>query len=244
MAVIDKGSNTMTTYQAIMSALTSNSDSLTLMLNSTTLVATITNVVPVMQPVRIQTNALLATTAVVKVYADWKDPKKRVHTSDILTLVSASGTVLVSVLLLADIGVEVAAGIAAFTLASDIQSVVTQFASDLAVQLSLPFPNNFVPPVSTAGSNLYWSSLKSGAIGGLATYDEIMSDSRLFACFKDNPSGGWYPSYSPIPGSITPVDATDYVDSFCGWAHTQDSTHGDMAMGFPVEYCDRTQSSP
>ena len=34
------------------------------------------------------------------------------------------------------------------------------------------------------------------------------------------------------------------VDSFCGWAHTQDSIHGDMAMGFPVEYCERAQSSP
>jgi hypothetical protein len=73
---IENGSNSMTTFQALMSAANSPNDSLSLMQNGTNVVATITNVTSMLQPIRIQTNLMNATSALIRVVADWKDPKK------------------------------------------------------------------------------------------------------------------------------------------------------------------------
>ncbi len=51
--LVENGSNSMTTFQALMSAINSPNDSLSLMQNGTNVVATITNVTPMLQPVRI-----------------------------------------------------------------------------------------------------------------------------------------------------------------------------------------------
>ena len=88
---IENGSNSMTTYQALMAAANSQNDSLSVIQNGTNLVATISNVAPMMQPVRIMTNGLAATSALIRIATDWKDPNKKVQAGDVLTDASNHG---------------------------------------------------------------------------------------------------------------------------------------------------------
>jgi hypothetical protein len=96
--IVENGSNVMNTYQAILSALQTPSDSLSLILNGSTLIAAVSNVVKILQPIRIETNLLVATSALIKITMDWKDPNKKVQVGDVLTLASASTTVALNVL--------------------------------------------------------------------------------------------------------------------------------------------------
>jgi hypothetical protein len=79
---IEKGSDSLGTFQAILSAIASPSDSLSIILNGATLVATVTNVSAILQPIRIETNFLLATSVLAKITMDWKDPNRKVQTTD------------------------------------------------------------------------------------------------------------------------------------------------------------------
>jgi hypothetical protein len=119
---IENGSNSMTTYQALMAAANSQNDSLSVIQNGTTLVATISNVAPMMLPVRIMTNGLAATSALIRIATDWKDPNKKVQAGDVLTVISAVGTIAVTLLVWAEIGPGAAAVVGGLILAADLQS--------------------------------------------------------------------------------------------------------------------------
>jgi hypothetical protein len=83
--IIESGSNSMSTYQAIQSAAKSPNDALSLFQNGSSLIATVSNVAPMLQPIRIMTNGLAATSALMRIVTDWQDPNKKVQPGDVLT---------------------------------------------------------------------------------------------------------------------------------------------------------------
>src|SRR5258708_14211356 len=183
---IENGSNSMTTFQTFMSAANSPNDSLSVMQNGTNVVATITNVTPMLKPIRIQANLMNATSALVRVVTDWKNPDKKVQTGDVLTIISAAGAIAFTVLVLAEIGPGAAAIISGLVLAADLQSAFQPYINSATIWLGNYMSNllQISQPVSVASASLYWSSLQTGSGYILASYDEILTQKGLFICLS------------------------------------------------------------
>jgi hypothetical protein len=73
--VLEVGSNNMTTYQTLIDAAHIGSDPLSIVQSTVGVVAVVTQLVPMLQPMRIVSNGLVATAAMAKIAADWSDPK-------------------------------------------------------------------------------------------------------------------------------------------------------------------------
>lgn len=238
--IVENGSNVMNTYQAILSALQTPSDSLSLILNGSTLIAAVSNVVKILQPIRIETNLLVATSALIKITMDWKDPNKKVQVGDVLTLASASTTVALNVLVLAEIGPAAAIGLSALVLSADLQAIFTPYVKSLTTWMRI-VPLNLAPPVSTASSSLYWSTFVDGTGYRLATYDEVIINKGLFICMSNKQvvgGAGVSPYGSPVPGSLTPVNEAEYKKNYCKYL-------GDMQQVSDwtswMDYCENTK---
>ncbi|CAB3751558.1 hypothetical protein [Paraburkholderia humisilvae] len=216
--ILEQGSNTMGSYIAIQSILSGKNETLNLMVDSSVLLATISSVTPILQPFRVVTNLTTATTVAVKIVADWTDPRRRVQTGDVLTLISSLGTVTLNLLAWAEIGAGVAAGVSGLVLSADLVNEFTPYMNSLIMygQGFLPKYLSMDPPIATETSNLYWARI--GRDAQLATYDEIMSSiDNEFMCLEDSMKNGWalLPRGSCIPGSITPVDEAMYRTNYC-----------------------------
>jgi hypothetical protein len=235
---MESGSNSMTTFQAFMSAANSPNDSLSVMQNGTNVVATITNVTPMLQPIRIQTNLMNATSALIRVVADWKDPNKRVQTNDVLTIISSAGLVAVTVLAIAEIGPGAAAVIGGLALAADLQSAFQPYINSAQIWLGNYMSNllQISQPVSVASASLYWSSLQTGSGYILASYDEILAQKGLFVCLSDKGvlGKGLMPMATPIPGSFTPVNEDQYKENYCRYLSVEQGW-SDIVSG--MDYC-------
>ncbi|MEA3088495.1 MAG: hypothetical protein QOC89_6192 [Paraburkholderia sp.] len=235
---VESGSNSMTTFQALMSAVHSPNDSLSLMQNGTNVVATITNVTPMLQPIRIQTNLMNATSVLIRVVADWKDPDKRVQTNDVLTIISSAGLIVVTVLALAEIGPGVAAVIGGLALAADLQSAFQPYINSAKIWLGNYMSNllQISQPVSVASASLYWSSLQTGSGYVLASYDEILTQKGLFVCLSDKGilGTGLRPIATPVPGSFTPVNEDQYKENYCRYLSVEQGW-SDIVSG--MDYC-------
>lgn len=236
--LVENGSNSMTTFQALMSAINSPNDSLSLMQNGTNVVATITNVTPMLQPVRIQTNLMNATSALIRVVADWKNPDKRVQTNDVLTIISSVGLITVTVLVLAEIGPGTAAVIGGLVLATDLQSSFQPYLNSAKLWLGNYMANllQISQPISVASASLYWSSLQSGSGYTLASYNKILIQNGLFVCLSDKGvSGkGLMPMATPVPGSFTPVNEDQYKENYCRYLSVEQGW-SDIVSG--MDYC-------
>ncbi|NPT38707.1 hypothetical protein [Paraburkholderia xenovorans] len=229
---MEAGSNNMGTFQAFMGIAQNPRDSLSILHTGTTVVATISNVAQMLQPIRIVTNQLVATTALTRLMVDWKDPNKKVDPGDVLTLVSASGTIALTILALAEIGPTAAIAISAVVLASDLQSAFQPYLNSTSALLGrlLASQIQLTKPASTASCSLYWGNTVVGSGYGFYTYDEIMSAKGLFVCMTDNGASGqtFFIRGSPVPGSLTPVGEDAYKDAFCrnlakeqGWSDVE-----------------------
>jgi len=217
--VIESGSNSMSTFQAIQSAATSPNDALSLFQNGSNLVAAVSNVSPMLQPIRIMTNGLVATSALMRIVTDWQDPNKKVQPGDVLTLVSAAGTVAITLLVWAEIGPGAAAAIGAVALAADLQANFQPYMSAARIWLG-NYMSNFLQvsnPASVASSSLYWSAPSTYTGYTLATYDEIMGTNSLFVCLSDKGVTGasLVPLATPVPGSYTPINEDQYKEAYC-----------------------------
>jgi hypothetical protein len=235
--VLETGSNNLNTYQTLLDAAHSGSDSLSLVQSSVGVLAVVTNIVPMLQPVRIVSNSLLATTAMAKIVADWTDPKKRVQPGDVLTLVSGSGAVVMQMLVWAEIGEGVALTVAALVLAADVQAAAQPYLPSLKIWLGTAMQNTLpiVDPISTASSSLYWATVPSSQTVTLATYDEILTQQGLFVCLSDQgTTGPLFMNYSPIPGSLTPVNEDSYKENYCRYLSAKEGW-GDIVSG--MDYC-------
>ncbi|RFU43994.1 hypothetical protein [Paraburkholderia sp. DHOC27] len=240
--VMEAGSNNMGTYQALMGVAQNPNDSLSIMQTGTTLVATVTNVTQMLQPIRVMTNGLVATTALTKIMVDWKDPNKKVNSGDVLTLVSASGTIVLTVLALAEIGPSAAAAVGAIVLAADLQAAMQPYFNSVKIMLGNLVANQLqlTKPASTASASLYWGSAGVGNGYNLYTYDEIMFSKGLFACMSDQGASGAYfiISGSPVPGSLTPVSESMYKENYCQYL-AKEQQWSDMTSG--MQYCTTTK---
>ncbi|ANB75166.1 hypothetical protein AYM40_22385 [Paraburkholderia phytofirmans OLGA172] len=216
---VENGSNSMTTYQALMSAANSPNDSLSVIQNDTNLVATVSNAAPMLQPVRILTNGLAATSALIRIVTDWKDPNKKVQPGDVLTVVSAAGTIAITLFVWAEIGPGAAAAIGALVLAADLQSAFQPYINFARMWLGDYMESllQVSKPVSVASASLYWSSLEPGSGYVLASYNEILTQKGLFVCLSDKgfSGGALMPMGTPIPGSFTPVNEEQYKENYC-----------------------------
>ncbi|ASL48404.1 hypothetical protein bAD24_III13465 [Burkholderia sp. AD24] len=235
--VLEAGSNNMNTYQTLIDAVHSGSDPLSIVQNTVGVVAVVTNIAPMLQPVRIISNGLVATTAMAKIAADWSDPKKRVQPGDVLTLVSASGPITLQLLVWAEIGEGVALTVAAVALAADVQAAVKPYLPALqfwlanVIERALPLSD----PISTASSSLYWASMPTYTGYSLATYDEILTQKGLFVCLSDKGrTGSLAIDSTPVPGSLTPVSEDAYRESYCRYLSVKQGW-SDMVSG--MDYC-------
>jgi hypothetical protein len=235
---IENGSNSMITFQAFLSAANSPNDSLSVMQNGTNLIATITNITPMLKPIRIQTNLMNATSALIRVVADWKDPNKRVQTNDVLTIISAAGTIVFTVLVLAEISPGAAAVVSGLIIAADLQSIFQPYINSVKIWLGNYLSNllQISQPVSVASASLYWASLQTGSGYVLASYDEILTQKGLFICLSDKGiSGtGLRPIATPIPGSFTPVNEDQYKENYCRYLSVEQGW-SDIVSG--MDYC-------
>ena len=235
---IENGSNSMTTYQALMAAANSQNDSLSVIKNGTNLVATISNVAPMMQPVRIMTNGLAATSALIRIATDWKDPNKKVQAGDVLTVISAVGTIAVTLLVWAEIGPGAAAVVGGLILAADLQSSFQPYINSTKIWLGnymttlLQVSN----PPSVASASLYWSSLGTGSGYVLSSYNEILTQKGMFVCLSDKgvSGSGLIPMGTPVPGSFTPVNEDQYKENYCRYLSVEQGW-SDIVSG--MDYC-------
>jgi hypothetical protein len=216
--ILEQGSNTMSTYSAMQSMLTSKKETLNLIVDSSVLAATISNVTPILQPFRIITNFGVATTIAVKIDADWRDPQRRVQSGDVLTLVSSAGTIALTFLAWAELGAAAAVGVSALVLAADLVNVFAPYMNSLSMygQLWLPQYVPMEPPIVTDTANLHWARIDPD--WQIATYEEVMSSVKNeFICLDDVSKSGWalVPKGSCIPGSITPIDESAYRENYC-----------------------------
>ncbi|MBN3762358.1 hypothetical protein [Burkholderia sp. Ac-20365] len=228
--VVEKGSDSMSLFSGIQGMLKdpAQQGNLSLIVNSSVLVATVVNIFPMFQPFRILMNGFTATTVITKLVVDWKDPEKKIQPGDVLTLVSATGVITMTVLALSEIGVSIAVGVGAMVLAADLLNSLGPYLDMLKMYAETLLPDvvPMDPPISTKSSNLYWASLRDGP--QLATYDEIMSvNDGKFKALADVAKSGksLLPYGSLVPGSITPVDEQQYRGDYCnrkgqieGWA--------------------------
>ncbi|CAE6741201.1 hypothetical protein [Paraburkholderia domus] len=239
---IENGSNSMVTYQAFVSAANSRNDSLSIIQNGTNLIATISNVAPMLKPVRIMTNQMSATSALIRVVTDWQNPDKRIQPGDVLTIISAAGTIAVTVLVLAEIGPGAAVAIGALVLAADLQSTFQPYINSAKIWLGNYMSNllQISQPASVASASLYWSSLQTGSGYVLASYDEILTQKGLFICLSDKGvSGtGLMPMATPVPGSFTPVNEAQYKENYCQYLSVKQGW-SDIVSG--MDYCKNVQ---
>ncbi|MFM0730124.1 hypothetical protein PQQ52_06455 [Paraburkholderia sediminicola] len=235
---VENGSNSMTTYQALMSAANSPSDSLSVIQNGSNLVATISNVAPMMQPVRIMTNGLAATSALIRIVTDWKDPNKKVQPGDVLTVVSAVGTIAITLLVWAEIGPGAAAVVGGLVLAADLQSSFQPYINSTKIWLGNYMTNvlQVSNPPSVASASLYWSSLGTESGYVLASYNEILTQKGLFVCLSDKgvSGSGLFPMATPVPGSFTPVNEDQYKENYCRYLSVEQG-RSDIVSG--MDYC-------
>lgn len=238
LQVIEAGSNSMGTYQAMVSAANSQNDALSIIQNGSTLVATVSNVAPMLQPIRIMTNGLAATSAMVRIVTDWKDPDKKVQPGDVLTLLSATGTVVITLIVWAEIGPGAAAAIGALALAADLQSAFQPYVNATKMWLGNYMSNavQLSKPASVASASLYWSSSPDYTGYTLASYSEIMTQKGLFVCLSDKGSSGntLFPLATPVPGSFTPVDEALYKENYCRYLSVKEGW-SDIVSG--MDYC-------
>ncbi|HEX7910273.1 MAG TPA: hypothetical protein VF534_19585 [Paraburkholderia sp.] len=218
---VESGSNSMSTYQALLGAKDSSSDSLSILQNGTNLVATVSNVSQMLQPIRIITNGLSATSALTRIVVDWKDPDKKVQPGDVLTLISASGMFVVTLLFWAEVGPGGAAAVGGLALAADLQSSFQPYMNAAKVWLG-NYISNLVQvsrPASIASASLYWSAPlpEVSTTYTLLSYDEITAQKARFICLSDKgtPGNSLFPLATPVPGSLTPVNEDMYKDAYC-----------------------------
>jgi hypothetical protein len=235
---IESGSNSMSTYQALQNAAQSPSDALSVFQNGSNLIATVSNITPILQPIRIKTNGLAATSALLRIVTDWKDPNKRVQPGDMLAVVSAAGTIAITLLVWAEIGPGAVAAISAVSLAADLQSSFQPYMSSAKIWLG-NYMSNLVQisqPASIASASLYWAAPSDFSGYMLASYDEIMTTKGMFVCLSDDQTSGGIlrPSTTPVPGSFTPVSEAQYKENYCRYLGEQASTT-DMASW--LDYC-------
>lgn len=218
---VEGGSNTMSLYQVLMAVKDNPNDSLSIIQTGTNLIGTVSNIASMLQPIRIITNGLSATSALTRIVVDWKDPNKKVQPGDVLTLISASGTIMVTMLVWAEIGVGAAAAVSGLTLAADLQSSFQPYLKSARVWLGNYIFNlaQVSKPASTAGASLYWSAPlpEVSTSYTLASYDEVMAQNGRFVCLSDKGTSGnsLFPLPTPVPGSLTPVDEDRYKDAYC-----------------------------
>lgn len=172
---------------------------------------------------------------------DWKDPNKKVQPGDVLTLISASGTIAVTLLVWAEIGPGAAAAIGAVALSADLQSSFQPYLSSVKLWLGnvLGSTLQLASPVSSASSSLYWGGMPDGSGWNLYSYDELMSGKGLFACMTDDMVQGASIRIkgSPVPGSFTPVNESQYKADRCRYDFIQ--SNGSDESGWMM-YCQGT----
>jgi hypothetical protein len=222
--IMEAGSNNMNAFQTLMGAVNSGTDSISIVQNGVGVVAVITQLAPMLQPVRVVANGLVATTAMAKVVADWTDPSKRVQPGDVLTFISAAGAATVQMLAWAEIGPGVGLTIAGLALAADLQTAAQPYLSSLKIWLGNTI-TTYLPiedPISTASSSLYWATLPPNTGRSLATYNEVLSQNGLFVCLGDQGTAGQFvfPLNTPVPGSLTPVNEAAYKQNFCAFENS------------------------
>jgi hypothetical protein len=223
---IEGGSNSMTSYQALMGVKDNPKDTLSVLNTSTTLVATVSNIFQILQPIRIVTNGLVATSALTKIVVDWQDSTKTVQAGDILTLVSATGTIAVTLLFWAEAGPGAAAAISAVALAADLQSSFQPYISSAKIWMGNLLGNvmQISNPVSSASSSLYWGSTDAGTGYKLYSYDEIMGANGFFVCMSDDGTAGEILRIkgNPVPGSLNPINESQYRNNYCKYLYDKD----------------------
>jgi hypothetical protein len=222
---IDSGSNSMASYQALMGVKDNPTDPLSILNTSATLVATVSNISQMLQPIRIVTNGMVATSALTKIVVDWQDPNKKVQPGDVLTLISASGTIVVTLLFWAEAGPEAAAAISAIALSADLQSSFQPYFSSAKIWLGNLLGNvmQVSNPASPASSSLYWGTTVNGSGWNLFSYDELMAANGLFVCMSDEDAVGGILRIkgNPVPGSITPINESQYRADYCKYQYDQ-----------------------
>lgn len=235
--ILEAGSNSMNTYQTLLDAVHTGSEPLSITKNTLGVVAVVTNIFPMLQPIRIVSSGLVATTAMAKIVADWSDPKKRVNPGDMLTLISASGLVTIQLLVWAEIGEGVVVTVAALALVADLRAAVQPYLPSLKIWLRNGIQNllPMADPISTASSSLYWASMPTYTAYSLATYNEILTPKGLFVCLSDKGTTGFLAiDYTPIPGSLTPINEDAYKESYCRYLSVKQGW-SDIVSG--MDYC-------
>jgi hypothetical protein len=238
---VESGSNSMSTYQALIGARDNPRDSLSIIQTGTNLIATVSNVAPILQPIRIITNGLSATSALTRIVVDWKDPGKKVQPEDVLTIVGSTGMIVVTLLVWAEIGPGAPAAINALVLSVDLQSAFQPYMNSAKTWLGNLLENTLQlsKPASTASSSLYWATMLDGSGWNLYSYDEIVSGRGLFAAMTDE--GTSSPmlriSGSPVPGSFAPVNEDRYKSDYCRYLY--DRSGGSDLVSW-MHYCPTT----
>ncbi|PTQ95970.1 hypothetical protein C8K18_11069 [Paraburkholderia sp. GV068] len=219
---LENGSNVMNTYQAFLGYKENQTDSLSIIGTNATVVATVSNVFQMLQPIRILTNGLAANAALTKIVVDWKDPNKKVQAGDVLTLVSATGTMAATLLFWAEVGPEAMLVISAFAMTADLYSAFTPYVNTARIWLANALGNSMqiTKPASVATAPLYWGcngTFDTPSGYNLLGYDEIMGTKGLFACLTDQgmSNGALKIMGNPIPGSLTPVNDDSYRRDYC-----------------------------
>jgi hypothetical protein len=226
---IEDGSNSMSVYQNILNEI-KDGKTMTIVADTGAVIATITNVVPMLQPIRIQANTFAATSILLKIIADWQDPNKKVEPNDVINLISAAGTLVATFVVVAEIAPEAAIAGFAIALAADVASTINTYMNSFKEFLYYWYKSifSFDLPLPTDASSLYAIEGANTADGypGLATYSEVMnlSDDLFFSKFIDGATYGEPNTFalaaSAIPGSVTPVDNATYLQYFCQNAGT------------------------
>ncbi|NYH27673.1 hypothetical protein [Paraburkholderia bryophila] len=86
-----------------------------------------------------------------------------------------------------------------------------------------------------ASSSLYWASMPTYAAYSLATYNEILTQKGLFVCLSDKGTTGFLAiDYTPIPGSLTPINEDAYKESYCRYLSVKQGW-SDIVSG--MDYC-------
>lgn len=69
----------------------------------------------------------------------------------------------------------------------------------------------------------------------LATYNEILTQKGLFVCLSDKGTTGFLAiDYTPIPGSLTPINEDAYKESYCRYLSVKQGW-SDIVSG--MDYC-------
>ncbi len=221
---VEDGSNSMQLYSSIMSEIT-DGKTLNIVSDTGILIATVVNITPMLEPIRIQANTFAATSILLKVVSDWQDPNKKIEANDIINLISSAGTLVATIVVIAEIAPEAAIAGIAIALAADVASTINSYLGYLKIFWNYLYKSllSFEVPLATDTSSLYVieGTNTTNSHSSLATYDEIMdlSNNLLFAKFSDGATYGAPNTLilapSAIPGSVTPVDDASYLQHFC-----------------------------